>query len=326
MHSRRFGIGLIGVGRHGTRYARHILQDLPTATLAAVCRRHPERPLDVPGAGAVRMYGAAEELIADPSVDALVVVVPPAYTRDVCLQAVRAGKPLLIEKPLAAFAGDARGMAEAAARTGVPLMTAQTLRYDATIRALRDHRDRIGRSQKLLMTSHIETKGRSPHEAEGYGGRGALIEFGVHMLDLVRHLTGEEVSRVQCTMDRVPPAAQELIASVALTTEGGTECLVDIQRVPAQRIGTVVWVGSEGDVSADWITQTIRWTDRAGGSEERVLAPSATVLEALRGFLDTVRGGGPMPITALDGYRAVEVAEACYRSAAAGGKTVRIGL
>ncbi|MBH0190287.1 MAG: hypothetical protein HP492_00660 [Nitrospira sp.] len=44
------GIGLIGVGRHGMRYARHLLHDVSTASLKAVCRRHPEQGLDLPGA------------------------------------------------------------------------------------------------------------------------------------------------------------------------------------------------------------------------------------------------------------------------------------
>ncbi len=320
------GIGLIGAGRHGMRYARHIVQDLPAATLVAVCRRHPDQRLDLPGADAIRMYGTAEALIADPSVDVLVVVIPPAHTREVCVQAVRAGKPLLIEKPLAARAEDARVMMDAAARAGVPLMTAQTLRYDASIRALREQRDRIGRSRTLLMTSHIEVKGRAPYRADGYGGRGALLEFGVHVLDLVRYLTGDEVREVRCTMDHLPPAEQETKASVVLTTDGGTECTAEVQRVAAQRIGTAVWTGSDGTLTADWVKQRLRWTDPAGRSEERALKPSATVLDALRDFLGAVQHRRPVPITALDGFRAVELAEACYQSAREAGAAVKLPL
>ncbi|MBI3357314.1 MAG: Gfo/Idh/MocA family oxidoreductase [Nitrospirae bacterium] len=74
MKKNPIGVGLIGVGRHGVRYARHILQDLPTASLRAVCRQHPERGLDLPGAESVKVYGEAQSLIADPSVDVVIVV------------------------------------------------------------------------------------------------------------------------------------------------------------------------------------------------------------------------------------------------------------
>src|SRR5262245_65872417 len=89
------GIGLIGVGRHGIRYARHILSDISGATLVAVCRRHPEQPLDLPEGGTIRLYGNPGELIDDPLVDVVVLVMPPVYHRQIGLQAIRAGKPVL---------------------------------------------------------------------------------------------------------------------------------------------------------------------------------------------------------------------------------------
>ena len=199
----KIGLGLIGAGRHGIRYARHLLQDIPDARLHAVCRQHPEQGLDIPGSEAVRIYGRPEDLIADPLVDAIILVVPPVLHKDLCLAAVAARKPVLIEKPLATTYPDACVMVEAAARAGVPLMTAHTLRFDATIQSLLASRSRVGRPQQLVMTSHIETKGRSLDHADGYGRRGALLEFGVHLLDLVRVLTGEEIETVQCALDPV---------------------------------------------------------------------------------------------------------------------------
>jgi predicted dehydrogenase len=77
MGSERIGVGLIGVGRHGLRYARHIVHDLPAASLQAVCRQHPEQGFDLSGAPPVKIYGKAELLIADPTVDAVIVVTPP---------------------------------------------------------------------------------------------------------------------------------------------------------------------------------------------------------------------------------------------------------
>ncbi|MCS6897727.1 MAG: Gfo/Idh/MocA family oxidoreductase, partial [Nitrospira sp.] len=202
MDHRPLGIGLIGAGRHGIRYARHLLHDLPSASLKAVCRQHPDRTLDLPGASSVTVYGRVESLIADPTVEAVVAVVPPVLTPEICRLAVQAGKPLLIEKPLAVSGAEARAMVSMARQAGVLLMTAQTLRFDAVIQRVYGWKERLGRSERLLLTSHIETKETKPAHAQGYGGRGALLEFGVHLLDLVRYLTGEEVREVRCTMDR----------------------------------------------------------------------------------------------------------------------------
>ncbi len=320
------GLGLIGAGRHGMRYARHIIQDIPQARLQAVCRRHPSQGLDLPGGDHVAMYGSIKDLIADPLVQAIIVVTPPVLHKEICLTAVAAGKPLLIEKPLAPTYQDASAMVEAAAKAGVPLMTAQTLRFDRTIQWLREAKPKIGRSHHLVLTSRIETKGRDFAHADGYGRRGALLEFGVHLLDLVRYVTGEEIRVVRCLMNRLPPADPETLAMVHLLTEGGTHCAIEVARVAAGRVGRAEWIGSEGQLTADWSNRQLRSIVQAATGEEQTVPPSQTVLVAIREFLRALRQDTPMSITGIDGCRAVELAEACYQSAEAGGSPVTFPL
>ncbi|THJ22621.1 MAG: Gfo/Idh/MocA family oxidoreductase [Nitrospira sp. CG24D] len=326
MSSSEIGLGLIGAGHHGIRYARHLIQDIPDVQLRAVCRQHPEQGLDIPGSGAVSMYGRPEELIADPLVDAIILVVPPVLHKDLCLAAVAARKPVLIEKPLATSYRDACVMVDAAAQAGVPLMTAHTLRFDATIQSLLASRSRVGRPQHLVLTSHIETKERSADYADGYGRRGALVEFGVHQLDLVRVLTGEEIHTVQCVLDQIPPAHPETLAKVHLRTMSGMPCIIEVGRVAAGRVGRAEWIGSDGRLIADWTNRHIQYTDSASRSEEWSMAQSLTVLTTLREFIHALQRKTPMPITGEDGCRAVEIAEACYRSAEAEGVSVTLPL
>ncbi len=317
------GVGLIGVGRHGMRYARHIVHDLPTASLRAVCRQHPEQGLDLPGASSVTVYKEPQSLIADPLVDVVLVVTPPIYSLDICRMAVLARKPLLIEKPLATTAADAQAIVVLAREAEVPLMTAQTLRFDYTIQQMKTLRHRIGRSERLDLISRIEVKSTAPDHAVGYGKRGALLEIGVHMLDLVRFLTGEEVSTVRCTMDILPPAAPETTASVDLTTGGGTVCRIEIARVAAGRVGRAVWSGSYGRLEADWGQRRLQCSDKIGTTDFD-FPPAQTVLATLTAFLLAVNDDTPMPITGEDGFRAVEIAEACYRSAQDAGAPVTL--
>jgi predicted dehydrogenase len=323
----RTGVGLIGVGRHGIRYARHLVEDLPTAALRAVCRRHPEQGFHVPGAESVTIYGDAQALIADPSVDVVIVVTPPIHSPEVCRLAVEAGKPLLVEKPLATTATSARTMAAQAREAGVPLMTAHTLRFDHTIQRMKALQSWIRRSHQLDLVFHIEIRETAPDHVAGYGGRGALLEIGVHMLDLVRYVTGEEPQELRCTMDRHPPGAPETRADVHVTTTGGTACRIEIARVLGSRAGRAIWTGSQGRVEADWMQRRIRCVDYAG--VETLHAdppPSQTVLATLTAFLQAVNDHSPMPITGEDGCRAVEMAEACYRSAQAGGKPITLPI
>lgn len=327
MKQGRIGVGLIGVGRHGFRYAQHIVRDLPTAFLSAVCRRHPEQGFDVPGASSVKVYGEAASLIADPLVDVVIVVTPPIFSLEICRSAAQARKPMLVEKPLATTSADAAALVAVAREAAVPLMTAQTLRFDNTIQLMKTLHPSIGHSQQLNLTFHIEIRETAPDHVAGYGGRGALLEIGVHMLDLVRFLTGEEVQDLCCTMDRPPPGGPEMRASVHLTTIGGTTCRIEVARVSGSRAGRAVWIGSQGRVEADWMQRRIRCLDGTGlETMDADPPPSQTVLATLTAFLQAVTSNSSMPITGEDGYRAVEIAEACYRSASAGGKPVALPL
>jgi predicted dehydrogenase len=181
----------------------------------------------------------------------------------------------------------------------------------------------IGQSERLILTSHIETRETSSNHADGYGRRGALLEIGVHLLDLVRFMTGDEVEEVRCTMDHLPPASPEMVACADLMTQGGTACTLDIARVSEGRVGRAEWFGSQGSLQADWIRRRLRWSDGTN-IEDWELPPSQTVLAALAAFLRAVEDGASMPITGEDGCRAVELAEACYQSAQAGGAPVTL--
>ncbi|MHC9064451.1 Gfo/Idh/MocA family protein [Nitrospira sp. CMX1] len=323
MNRDRIRVGLIGVGRHGARYAQHLVHDLPMASLQAVCRRHPEQGFQLPGADSVTVYGEAHALIADPSVDAIVVVTPPLYSPEICRLAVQARKPLLVEKPLATTVTDARTMVALAHDAGLPFMTAQTLRFDRTIQHMKRFQSSLGRSLELDAVFQIEIRKTAPDHVAGYGKRGALLEIGVHMLDLARFLTGEEVQAVRCTMDHIPPIAPERMASVHLTMTGGTICRMEITRVVSERAGRAIWVGSQGRVEADWMRRRICTETSSGETTADIdIPPSLTVLDTLSAFLQAVHDGTPMPITGEDGCRAVEIAEACYQSAQLGGAPV----
>lgn len=315
------GLGLIGVGRHGSRYAQHIQRDLPEVTLAALCRRKVDERQPWSG---IPLYRDYRDMIADPSVGAIVVVTPPSLCRDICLEAVRARKPILIEKPLAMTGADARTMVDAASKAGVMLMTAQTMRFDPTILLLKQELQKIGALRSATFTSHIETKPNLLTGTQHPVAVGALLELGIHLLDLVRFLTEDEIEGVQCTM--VPPSkiTPEREVSVSLRMTKGITCRLDIARVDSERVGCTDWIGSEGTVSADWTKRTVGRRRHHGEPKITTVEPSPTVLATLQSFVHAIRTGTTPPITGVDGCRAVEAADACYQSAQEGGRWVRL--
>jgi predicted dehydrogenase len=312
------GIGLIGLGRHGMRYVRHLPDVSPGARLVAVCRRDIQEGRAVASEHGARFFQDYEDLIACPQVDAVIVVTPPSLCLPVCLAAVKAGKPLLVEKPLARTGADARAMVQAAGAAGVPLMTAHTLRFDRAVLALKQQLASVGPRRYLVLTNRVEPRPEVVRDPEDYGRRGVLLEIGIHQLDLIRFLTGEEVAEVRCELERPSPGAAELRALASLRTTGGLPCIVDVSRVTGGRVNRAEWIGTDGQLSADWVHHRVCKVSAGNVVTEQAVEDVPTVEEVLRAFVGALAGGAPMPVSGLDGQRAVEIADACYESAESG--------
>ena len=313
------GIGLIGLGRHGLRYATHLLEGaVDGARLVAVCRRDRAAGEACAAQHGLRFHATTEGLIADPGVTAVIVVTPPALTRSIARQAVRARKALLIEKPLACTGRDAVAIVQATAEAQVPLMVAQTLRFESVVQALRAEVAKLGKLHYLTLTNRVEPRPEVLSDVEGYGGRGVLLEIGIHLIDLVRFVTGDEVTHVRCDIDVQAPGRPESRAFAVLRTAGGLSCLLDASRVSGGRVSRAEAIGSLGQVTVDWVDHRIRHVISRQETREWVTESRPTIVSTLRGFVDALRSGRPMPITGLDGQRAVEVADACYESAVTG--------
>jgi predicted dehydrogenase len=306
------------------RYAKHLLEPSQEARLVAVSRRNVQRGTEFASAQGIRFHQDWQDLIADRHVEAVVVVTPPSLNRSVCLAAVQWRKAMLIEKPLAVTGADARAMVAAATSAGIPLMTAQTVRYEAAAIALKHELASVGRREYMVLSNRVEPNPDLTSNPADYGGRGVLLETGIHLIDLVRYLTEEEVMEVRCEMDRERPAGPERRALASFRTSGNFRCIVDSSRVTGGRVSRAEWVGEKGQVAADWIQHRLWRITSRSHCEEWKVKDCPTVETVLRAFLAALKQGTPMPVTGLDGQRAVEIADACYQSAQEDGRRVTL--
>jgi len=295
-------IGLIGVGRHGSRYLHHLLSVETGGKLIAISRRNIEEGIRLATKHSLRFYPNYHNLIADSAIQAVLIVTPPSLNLPIALEAIQHGKAVLLEKPLALTHTQGRQIVETATQAQVPFMTAQTLRYEPAIRQLQDIASSLGHWEYLSCAMRFETSPASPGKKPSWNNYGALMEFGIHLLDLVRFLTQDEVHSVSADIDRPTSQDPEHRAYIKLVTRQGLPCYLDISRVSR----------------ADWTTGIVRRVSRGNETTDYPCPPSATLIALLRDFFQAIRTGSPMPITAEDGLRAVELAESCYHSAKIG--------
>jgi predicted dehydrogenase len=315
-------VGLIGLGKHGVRYLTHLQGDVPGLRLAALCRKD-----TTSGAATAREIGAAfhaeiEDLIADPGVAAVISVVPPTENARIVAAAVRAGKPLLLEKPFSASLADGIRQRDLIVTSGLPCLVAQTLRFSAVVREVRRQLRSLGRLHQIVLGNSFEPTRLGWLDDPSLSGGGNVLHTGIHMFDLLRHLSAGEVTQVGCTTTRVTTRQTEdsFAASMVIDVGGGPPLLAAVTgaRTTPSRYGQIRVIGEHGQVVADHVHGRVTRIDDRIETELLSVTSDPTVVTLLREFEQVARGAAVPSVDANDGLAAVAIADACYRSAASG--------
>jgi predicted dehydrogenase len=317
-----YPVGVIGAGKHGQRYLNHIRNDVALLRLVALSRRDADRgPAQARDLG-VRFHADWRDLIADDAVRGVIAVVPPSLHRPIAEAVAAAGKSLLIEKPLATSGRDAAAVVRCVRAAGIPCLMAHTLRWNTVVRAIRSRLADLGPLRALVVNQRFEPSPLEWLDRPELSGGGILLHTGVHSFDLVRWLTGCEVTRVSCRVARAITVRTE-DNFLAILELAGCDALVAVggSRATAGRSGLVDAACRDGQIVGDhqqhWL-HTVRALER---SPVDLGHAAPTVREALAAYARLVVAGEPPPVALEDGARAVLIAEACRQSAASGAPT-----
>jgi predicted dehydrogenase len=315
---RALGIGLVGGGRHGSRYANHLSRDVEYGRLVALARRDETAGrAQAAGLGA-RYHADPATLVADPEVEAVVAVVPPHLHPAIVEAAAAVGKPVLLEKPVAVSLAAGERLREAARRGGIRVMVAQTMRYNEVVRTVRGEMGRIGPLHALHIDFRFEPSPLPWVTDPEVAFRGNVLHTGIHSLDLVRYLSGREGERVSCEVTSAGGGALDDNFAAVIRLEGGVLASVTGCRATQSRSGAIAVTGRDGQIVADHV---LRRAEILKGKEVERLPlppPVPTVRDVARDFVAAVREGRPMPIPLEEGLRALALVEGCYRSVEAG--------
>ncbi len=190
----RVRVGVIGMGM-GRNHAVHY-RDCPEADLVAICDVNPHRLEQV--AAEVhpwRTYTNYEDLLADREIDAVSIVLPNVMHAPVTLAALHAGKHVMCEKPLAMNAAEGAEMVSTARKLGRKMMMHFNVRFFPTSQAIKSAID-AGALGPIYYARSVWHRKRGIPQLGGWftnksmSGGGALIDLGVHRLDLVLWLMG----------------------------------------------------------------------------------------------------------------------------------------
>ncbi|HIZ19401.1 MAG TPA: Gfo/Idh/MocA family oxidoreductase [Firmicutes bacterium] len=194
MKSGKLSVALIGAGRAGMIHARNFRAGVPDARLTAVAD---------PAPGAAEAAGKEleidrcvtdyHELLEDASLDAVIIVTPTKYHCEIAVDAAKAGKHILCEKPMAMTVEECNEMDRAARENGVKLQLAFMRRFDASFVKAKRLIEEGAIGDVVMVRSN--TRGPSTPQPWMYDIRksnGPLAEVNSHDIDTLRWFTGSD--------------------------------------------------------------------------------------------------------------------------------------
>lgn len=192
-----FGVGVIGLGTWGRTHLE-TYADHHAADLVAACDLDESRRREAQDRyGIDRVFSDYRELIERPEVDAVSVVTPDFTHTEIVLEAVRAGKAVLVEKPLATTLEDCDSIREALHRGPVPFMVDFHNRWSPGVAEIRRSVAERWIGEPQLARCRLCDTVFVPTNMLSWADRSSVLWFlGSHCIDTLRWVLGREVERV----------------------------------------------------------------------------------------------------------------------------------
>jgi predicted dehydrogenase len=314
--------GIIGCGDVTEKKSGPAFNLVNDSKLVAVMRRDSEKARDYAERHNVpKWYDDAEALINDPDVNAIYVATPPNTHAKYAIKAMRAGKPVYVEKPMAIDEMACREMLSVSNSTGVPIYVAyyrRALPYFEKIRELIEM-GRIGEVRLVNMQLHMPIKPEEidPKKDAGWrvdpsiSGGGHFHDLASHQFDFLEYALGPIDIAAGITKNQarfyVPP---DIVSAVFEFESGvlgtGSWCFTVAKE---QKIDKTEIVGSGGKITFTFFGEpVIQLEDDSGKSEEiKIDHPYHIQQPLIEMVVDTMLGRGICPSTGETGMRATMI-------------------
>ncbi|CAN5677928.1 scyllo-inositol 2-dehydrogenase [soil metagenome] len=322
----RLGIGVIGLGRLGSAYARYFAGRITGATLVAVSDVNESAVATLAAElGVSKQYGAYQDLIADGEVKGVVVVSPTSTHKEIVLEAAKRGLPIFCEKPLSISLDAAHEMLRVIEQTGVFFQMGFMRRFDKGYVSARRkiEEGRIGTPVVFKSSSRDPFRPSLEYLNPAHSG-GLFVDCGIHDLDLARWFMGGIASVYSIGGTLAYPEMKTIgdidNAITSLYFTSGALGVIDLSRngVYGYDIRTEI-LGTEGTVKIGYLRETpILVMTKDGITHDTVPYFTERFEQAyitqLQDFVNNVLQGKPPAITCADGVAALQASAAATLS------------
>jgi len=320
-------VGVVGCGNHGGALAQAVersdnLRLVACADPDAVASRRVAAFAD-----GVSTHESLADMLDAADVDAVLIATPHDQLAPLALSAIRAGKHVLVEKPMAMNEPQAREIEFAAASAGVTCMVGYSFRYGMA-HYVYDLLAQGAVGNLRAITGSIGTpRLNSGWIAQPESGGGPLLFVGCHLIDLALWFTGEEPTSVFATIQHRPDTGVDDTSAIQLQFSDGRFAQLLVTQSAATFFYDLHIIGQSGSIALRGrnfvqFEVEVHSTALAAYRDPTIIRPTMRrdhitmmLMPELAEFADAIEHGHPPGVTASDGRRVLRVLEAARESA-----------
>lgn len=307
---KQVGFGVIGTGFWGKNHAR-VLSELKEANLLAICDIDAEKAKSIAKQYNVNGYTKVDDLLKREDIEAVCICTPTITHSEIALKTIRYEKHLLIEKPIAKTAIQAKKIIEETRKNHLYLMVGFIERFNPGLMRIK----KLIESGVLgeIVLAFSRRVGKWP---ERIGDIGVVKDSAIHDLDIMRFLFEEDPLSIYARAGSLYHRFEDY-AQIVLSFSGTKTAFVEANWLTPHKVRIMTLTGSKAIVNVDYITQEITIEDI-----EKEVKPKREWNEPLKleleHFASCVINDKDPDVSGLDGLRALQMSEAALISAKTG--------
>lgn len=337
-------VGIIGYGGMGEWHGKQLLTIPEEFTLAAVHDINPARNEHARTAG-IKAYDTFEAIIADKTIETVILAVPNNFHKDLAIATLKAGKHVICEKPVMMNTADLEAVLTVSRETGKAFSVHQNRRWDRDYLIVKKLLDEGTIGQPFYIESRVQGSKGIPGDwrCETIAGGGMLFDWGVHLIDQMLQLVDSPVVDVYAHLLSVKFPGVDDNFKLILRFENNVSALVEVDTYTFINLPRWHVSGTSGTAQVDDFachgkiakanTLSVHWDEgivyteagptrtmapRAKESIEELPLPLVTsdAKDYYRQFATAIKRGTPLPVTDQQMLRVMKVIDAAFESEA----------
>jgi len=302
-------VAVVGIGFWGKNHVR-VLNELPGVKVVAVCDTSPEKAKAVAEKYEARFYTDSREMYDKEEIDAVTICVWSTTLAKEAIKALKAEKHVLVEKPMASSAKEARRILKLAKEKDRHLTVGFIERFNPAVQRFKSLIDKgeIG----SIVSATAKRVSRWP---ERIGDVGVVKDTAIHDIDIMRYIFEEDPIAIYANAGNLKHKRFEDYAQIMLTFSDGRTAFVEANWLTPYKTRKLVVTGSKAIISLDYITQ-----EMSIETEGQTITPREEWKEPLKlelqHFTECILKDRKPLVTGMDGLKALQIAEAALKSAA----------